>query len=170
MGLAIFCGSRRAGSLPARKSPKRRRDFTWGKAMAQKDIQSVLQEDRVFPTSAQFRKHAALKARELQAMYVSAEQDYVGCWADLARAQIEWHRPFTVPLDDTDAPNYRWFADGQMNVSHNCLDVHLATAADKVAIVFEGEPGDVRKLTYGELHAEVCRCANALKATGIEKG
>jgi acetyl-CoA synthetase len=138
--------------------------------VAQKNIQSVLQEDRVFPPPAQFRRHANLKSADLALMYKKAAEDYVGFWADLAVAEIDWHRPFTVPLDDTDAPNYRWFADGLLNVSHNCLDVHLAAAADKVAIIFEGEPGDVRKLTYGELHAEVCRFANALKVSGIDKG
>jgi acetyl-CoA synthetase len=138
--------------------------------MAQKDIQSVLHEDRVFPPSAAFRKHATIKAAELQAMYDKAGQDFVGFWADLAVAEIDWQQPFTVPLDDSNAPNYRWFADGQLNVSHNCLDVHLQSRGDKVAIIFEGEPGDVRKLTYAQLHQEVCRFANALKANGIERG
>jgi acetyl-CoA synthetase len=124
----------------------------------------------VFPPSPQFRRSAVLNAKEVARLYDKAAQDYVGFWADLAVAEIDWRQPFTVPLDDTDAPNFRWFTDGRLNVSYNCLDVHLPTAADKVAIVFEGEPGDVRKLTYGELHAEVCRCANALKANGIEKG
>jgi len=138
--------------------------------MAQKDIQSVLQEDRVFAPSAQFRKHAALKAGELQGMYDKAAHDYVGFWADLANTEIDWRRPFTVPLDDSQAPNFRWFTDGQLNVSHNCLDVNLRERGEKVAILFEGEPGDVRKLTYAELHGEVCRFANALKATGIRHG
>jgi acetyl-CoA synthetase len=138
--------------------------------MTQKDIQSVLQEDRVFPPSAAFRKHATIKAAELQAMHDKAAQDFVGFWADLAVAEIDWQRPFTVPLDDSAAPNYRWFVDGQLNVSHNCLDVHLQARGDKVAIIFEGEPGDVRKLTYAQLHQEVCRFANALKAKGIERG
>jgi len=138
--------------------------------MAQKDIQSVLQEDRVFPPSAEFRKHAALKETELQAMYAKAEHDYVGFWADLARAEIEWRRPFTVSLDDSRAPNYRWFADGQLNVSYNCLDVHLRERGEKVAILSEGEPGDVRRLTYTELHREVCRFANALKDLGVARG
>jgi acetyl-CoA synthetase len=140
------------------------------KTMAQKDIQSVLQEDRVFPPSKQFSKRAALKADELSAMYAKASHDYVGFWADLAVAEIDWHRPFTVPLDDSDAPNFRWFTDGQLNVSHNCLDVHLTDRAGKTAIVFEGEKGDVRKLSYGELHAEVCRFANALKHLKIGLG
>jgi acetyl-CoA synthetase len=138
--------------------------------MARKDIQSVLQEDRLFPPSAAFAKHAALKAAELKRMHAKAADDYVGFWADLAVAEIEWHRPFTVPLDDSRAPNYRWFTDGQLNVSHNCLDVHLASRADKVAIIFEGEPGDVRKLTYAQLHQEVCQFGNALKALGIGRG
>jgi acetyl-CoA synthetase len=138
--------------------------------MAQKDIQSVLQEDRVFPPSAQFRKQAALKADDLQALYAKAARDPVGFWADLARSEIDWHRPFTVTLDDAKAPNYRWFADGQLNVSHNCLDVHLRERGGKTAIIFEGEPGDVRKLTYAELHGEVCRFANALKALNVSLG
>jgi acetyl-CoA synthetase len=138
--------------------------------MAQKDIQSVLQEERVFPPSARFRKAAALDSGRLQAMYDKAAQDYVGFWADLAAAEIDWRKPFTVPLDDSNAPNYRWFTDGQLNVSHNCLDVHLRERGEKIAIVFAGEPGDVRKLTYAELHGEVCRFANALKANGIARG
>ena len=75
-----------------------------------------------------------------------------------------------MPLDDSRAPNFRWFTDGQLNVSHNCLDVHLARRGDKVAVIFEGEPGDVRKLTYRQLHQEVCQFANALKAQGIGRG
>ncbi len=138
--------------------------------MAQKDIQSVLQEDRVFPPSPAFVKQATLTAAELQSMYDKAASDYVGFWADLAAAEIEWQRPFTVPLDDSRAPNYRWFTDGLLNVSYNCLDVHLAKRGDKVAVLFEGEPGDVRKLTYTQLHQDVCRFANALKAQGIGRG
>jgi acetyl-CoA synthetase len=138
--------------------------------VAHKDIQSVLHEDRVFPPSAEFKKHATLQPKDLAALHKKAAEDYVGFWADLAVSEIHWHRAFSVPLDDTDAPNYRWFSDGQLNVSYNCLDVHLGTAADKVAIIFEGEPGDVRKLTYAELHEEVCRFANALKANGVNKG
>ncbi|HMA00089.1 MAG TPA: AMP-binding protein, partial [Steroidobacteraceae bacterium] len=138
--------------------------------MAEKDIQSVLREDRVFPPSEQFKEHALLQAKELAALHKKAAEDYVGFWADLAVSDIRWHHPFSVPLDDTGAPNYRWFLGGRLNVSYNCLDVHLGIAAEKVAIIFEGEPGDVRKLTYAELHAQVCRFANALKAMGVNKG
>ena len=138
--------------------------------MAQKNIQSDLQKDQVFPASSDFRRKATLKAADFAALYKKAAEDYVGFWADLAVAEIAWQKPFTIPLDDADAPNFRWFVDGELNVSHNCLDIHLETAGDKVAILFEGEPGDVRKLTYRELHAEVCLFANALKAKGIAKG
>jgi acetyl-CoA synthetase len=138
--------------------------------MAQRNIQSVLQEDRVFPPPKQFAKHASPNAAQLKALSAKAETDYIGFWAELAVAEIEWHKPFTIPLDDSEAPNFRWFTDGALNVSHNCLDVHLARQGAKTAIIFEGERGDVRKLTYAELHAEVCRFANALKAKGIRKG
>src|SRR5258708_2057338 len=161
MDSGIFCDSRCAASPPLPKT---------GKTMAQKDIQSVVQEDRVFPPSGAFVRQATLKADELQRMYDKAAGDYVGFWADLAKAEIAWKRLFTVPLDDSRAPNFRWFTDGQLNVSHNCLDVHLAHRGDKVAVIFEGEPGDVRKLTYTQLHQDVCQFANALKALGIGRG
>jgi acetyl-CoA synthetase len=138
--------------------------------MAQKNIESVLNEERLFPPSAAFVEHATLKAAELQRMHEKAAEDYVGFWADLAAAEIEWHKPFTVPLDDSDAPNYRWFTDGQLNASHNCLDVHLRSRGEKPALICEGEPGDVRKLTYAELHQQVCRFGNALKSHGIQRG
>jgi acetyl-CoA synthetase len=129
-----------------------------------------LNEQRVFPPSKQFARNAVLKAADLEALHAKAAADYIGFWSDLALAEIVWHQPFTVPLDDADAPNYRWFADGQLNVSFNCLDVNLARHGDKAAIVFEGEPGDVRVLSYRELHAEVARFANALSARGVTAG
>jgi len=107
--------------------------------MAKKDIRSVMHEERLFAPGETFRRHATLKANDLERMYAKAADDYVGFWADLAVEEIEWTQPFTVPLDDADAPNYRWFADGQLNVSHNCLDVNLPVRGDKVAISFVGE-------------------------------
>jgi acetyl-CoA synthetase len=138
--------------------------------MAQKDIKSVLLEERQFPPSAAFRKQAGIDSKELATLHERAAADYVGFWADMALNEIEWSRPFTLPLDDSEAPNYRWFTDGELNVSHNCLDVHLKARGDKTAIVFEGEPGDIRKLSYAELHRDVCRFANALKARGVTSG
>ncbi len=124
----------------------------------------------MFPPPAHFVQHATLSAAQLAALYSAAARDYIGFWADLARTEIHWHRPFTIPLDDADAPNYRWFSDGEMNVSYDCIDAHLADRADKTAIIFEGEPGDVRRITYRELHTEVSRFANALKAHGAGRG
>ena len=134
----------------------------------QKDIQSVMQKDRVFPPSTEFRKQAVLKAPALERMYARAAEDYVGFWADLAVAEIDWHRPFTVPLDDIEAPNFRWFCDGQLNVSHNCLDAHLEARGDKVAILFEGEPGDVRRLTM-EIESALVAHARVAEAAVVGK-
>src|SRR6516162_8930481 len=89
---------------------------------------------------------------------------------DLAAQELTWQTPFKVTLDESDAPNYRWFSDGELNASFNCLDVHLNERGDKTAVIFEGEPGDVRRLSYRELHAEVCRFANVLKAQGVGRG
>src|SRR5262249_1692169 len=91
-------------------------------------------------------------------------------WAEQARQEVVWQKPFTVALDDSQAPNYRWFADGQLNVSFNCLDVHLAERGEKTAIIFEGEGGDTRRLSYRELHAEVGRFAGAWRARGVGRG
>jgi acetyl-CoA synthetase len=135
-----------------------------------KNIVSVLNEKRVFEPPAAFAAGSTLGRGQLAAMHAKAAEDYVGFWSDMAVAEIAWHRPFTIPLDDSEAPNYRWFTDGQLNVSYNCLDVHLADRAERTAILFEGEPGEVRRLSYAELHRDVCRFANALKARGISKG
>ncbi len=135
-----------------------------------KNIESVLNEKRVFEPTAEFAAGSTLGRAQLAAMRAKAAEDYVGFWADMAVAEIVWQKPFTIPLDDSQAPNYRWFTDGQLNVSYNCLDVHLADRAGQTAIHFEGEPGEVRTLTYAQLHREVCRFANALKARGIGKG
>jgi acetyl-CoA synthetase len=135
-----------------------------------KNIESVLNEKRVFEPAAAFAASSTLGRAQLSAMHAKAAEDYVGFWSDMAVAEIAWQKPFTIPLDDSEAPNYRWFTDGQLNVSYNCLDVHLADRAERTAIIFEGEPGEVRRLSYAELHRDVCRFANALKARGIAKG
>jgi acetyl-CoA synthetase len=138
--------------------------------MSRNDLESVLNEKRVFEPGADFVARARVTRADLDDMHARAAADHAGFWADLARSALAWHRPFTVVLDDSRAPHYGWFTDGTLNVSHNCIDVHLAERGDKVAIRFEGEPGDTRNLTYRELHAEVCRFANALKALGVRKG
>jgi acetyl-CoA synthetase len=138
--------------------------------MPDKNIQSTLLEERLFPPPAQFTARARIKPADAEKLRQAARTDHVRFWAELARAELKWHTPFTQPFDDSEAPNYRWFSDGRLNASFNCLDVHLETRGHKTAVVFEGEPGDVRRLSYRELHAEVCRFANALKAHGIARG
>ena len=138
--------------------------------MADKNIQSVLLETRTFTPPPGFAARARVKPADLETLRKRARDDHVGFWADLASQELTWHTPFTVALDDTQAPNYRWFSDGRLNASYNCLDVHLNERGHKTAVIFEGEPGDVRRLSYRELHAEVCRFANALKAQGVTRG
>jgi acetyl-CoA synthetase len=134
-------------------------------------IESVLTENRVFPPSDAFTKNATVSGIEAyQALCRQAEQDYTGFWATLARAEIDWQTPFTQVLDESNAPFYRWFHDGKLNASYNCLDRHLATRGDKTALIFEADDGSVTKVTYKELHGRVCRFANALKAQGIGLG
>ncbi|MGH8444841.1 MAG: AMP-binding protein, partial [Solimonas sp.] len=139
--------------------------------MADKNnLQSVLTETRVFAPQPEFVAKARLDAGRLDALHAAAAKDHVGFWADLARKELGWQTPFTKALDDSQAPNYRWFIDGKLNASANCLDRHLGARGDKLAIRFEGEPGDRKNYTYKELHAEVCRVANALKSLGVKKG
>ncbi|MFO7324083.1 MAG: acetate--CoA ligase [Pseudomonadota bacterium] len=133
-------------------------------------LQSVLTEERRFPPSPAFAAAAGLDAATLERLCREADEDPEGFWAAQARAELHWHRPFTRTLDRSAAPNYRWFTDGELNVSYNCLDVHLATRGAHTALVFEPESGTPRRLTWRELHAEVCRFANALKALGAKRG
>ena len=138
--------------------------------MTEQNIESALQEERRFPPPPAFAARARLRPQQLEAMRRRAASDHVGFWGELAREQLHWHKPFTVTLDDSTAPNYRWFPDGQLNVSWNCLDVHLEAHADKTAIIAEGEDGDIRRLSYRQLHAEVCRLALGLRQLGIGQG
>ena len=134
-------------------------------------IESVLVENRVFPPPAAFTAQANVKPADFEAMKAKAERDHAGFWADLARENLIWSKPFTQSLDDSNAPFFKWFADGELNASYNCLDRHLNTpVADKTAIIFEADGGDVTKVTYRELYQRVCRFANGLKSLGYKKG
>ena len=135
------------------------------------NIESALNEMRVFAPSGDFVKQANVSGMaEYQALCKAAEQDYPGFWAKLARETLHWKQPFTKSLDESNAPFYKWFEDGKLNVSYNCLDKHLAGQAEKTAIIFEADDGIVTKINYRDLHARVCQFANGLKSRGIKKG
>ena len=135
-------------------------------------IESVLQEGRSFEPPAELAAQARVGSmaayRELVA---KAEADPDAFWGEQARQQLHWFEPFHTVLDWSNPPFARWFEGGTTNLSYNCLDRHLdGPRADKTALIWEGEPGDSRTFTYRELHAEVCKAANALKALGVGKG
>ncbi|CAJ0875443.1 Acetyl-coenzyme A synthetase [Ralstonia sp. LMG 32965] len=135
-------------------------------------IESVLQETRVFNPPESFVKQANIAGMDAyRALCAEAEKDYEGFWARLAHEHLLWHKPFSKVLDESNAPFYKWFEDGELNASYNCLERNLENGnADKVAIIFETDDGNVSRITYRELHARVCRFANGLKALGIKKG
>jgi acetyl-CoA synthetase len=134
-------------------------------------IESVLIEKRLFPPSAAFVKQANISGMDAyRKMAAEAEKDFEGFWAKLAKEHLLWQKPFTQTLDESKAPFFRWFYDGQLNASYNCLDRHQKTQPDKVAIIFEADDGKVTRITYQALYKEVCKFANALKARGIRKG
>jgi acetyl-CoA synthetase len=124
------------------------------------NITSVLKETRLFPPPEAFVKQALINV---------AERDRLAFWAEQAKS-LDWFAPFTKVLDWSNAPHAKWFLGGKINASHNCLDRHLASRKNKAAIIWEGEPGDSRTLTYQQLHREVCQFANALKSLGVGKG
>jgi acetyl-CoA synthetase len=135
-------------------------------------IESVLNETRVFPPSAAFIGQANVSGmKAYEALCAEAEWDNSGFWARHARENILWHKPFTKALDETQAPFYKWFEDGELNASYNCLERNLQNGnAGKVAIIFEADDGKASTVTYQELYHRVCRFANGLKASGIQKG
>jgi acetyl-CoA synthetase len=134
-------------------------------------IESVLQETRIFQPPAQLAKAANVSGMAAyEAMCAEAERDFEGFWARHARAELKWSKPFTRTLDESNAPFFKWFHDGELNASENCLDRHLATLGDKDAIIFEADDGKVTRCTYRELYHRVCQFANGLKALGVQKG
>ena len=135
-------------------------------------IESVLQEQRLFAPPAELAASARIGSLDAyRALCGKAESDPDGFWGDLARSELHWFEPFDSVLDWSDPPFARWFTGGTTNLSFNCLDRHLdGPRADKTALIWEGEPGDSLSFTYRQLHTEVCKASNALKALGIGKG
>ena len=134
-------------------------------------IESVMHENRVFNPPKKLSENAYIKnLKEYQQLCDSAEADYEGYWAGLARDLIDWKKPFTKILNEDNAPFYKWFDDGELNVSYNCIDRHLPSKKDKVAIIFESDNGQVTKITYQELYEKVCQFANGLKTLNLNLG
>ncbi len=134
-------------------------------------IKSILHETRIFPPDPAFVQQANVSGIEAyHALCAEAEKDLPAFWGKLAREHILWHKPFTRVLDETNHPFFKWFDDGELNVSFNCLDRHLATQPDKIAIIFEADDGTITRSTYRDLHRRVCQFANGLKSLGIRKG
>jgi acetyl-CoA synthetase len=134
-------------------------------------IESILKEKRLFPPSSEFSQSAHIKSwDDYQLLYKQAEADPENFWAQMAQQHLHWFQKWDKVLD-WQPPFAKWFVNGKVNVSYNCLDRHLSTwRKNKAAIIWEGEPGDSRTLTYAQLHREVCQFANALKQLGVKKG
>ena len=134
-------------------------------------IESVLHENRVFEPSEAFKQQATVSGiAAYNALCAEFNADYAGTWAKLARELLVWHKPFTKALNEEKAPFYKWFEDGELNVSANCLDKHLATIPNKTAIIFEADDGTSKKVTYIELYHQVCQFANGLKSLNLSFG
>src|SRR5215468_5619441 len=135
------------------------------------NIESVSHETRMFEPPRDFVAQATIKKADFDKLNAAAAADFAGFWAKLARETLLWHKPFTRALDESKAPFYQWFDDGELNVSYNCLERNLENGnANKVAIIFEADDGAVSKVTYQDLYHRVCRLANGLKSLGVKKG
>src|SRR5262245_61528626 len=133
------------------------------------NITSVLKETRTFPPSKEFVDKAFINAAEHDRLTKWAREKPDEFWAEAAKS-LHWFKPWTKVLEWNE-PFAKWFVGGTLNASYNCLDRHaLGSRAEKPAILFEGEPGDTRRITYAQLHKEVCNFANVLKELGIQKG
>ena len=126
-------------------------------------IDALLQENRTFEPPEEFRRNAS--ANDPKVYDIPDREAYWAGWAE----QLDWKKKWDTVLE-WKVPYAKWFVGGTLNASYNCLDRHLATRGDKLAVIWEGEPGEVKKFTYRELHAEVCRCANALRKLGVKLG
>ena len=133
-------------------------------------IENVLHESRSFPPSSEFREQAHISSEEqYRRMYAESIEEPEVFWDRVAK-NLPWIEPYQTVLEPAEPGRARWFGGGQLNASAVCLDQHLEHNGDKVALFWEGEPGDSRRLTYAELHLEVCRLANVLRDRGVSKG
>jgi acetyl-CoA synthetase len=139
--------------------------------MSNPTIESILNEKRLFQPPAELAERAQFKSfSDYEQLYAKAKADPAAFWAELAQQELHWFEPWNSVLD-WQPPIAKWFGGGKLNISYNCLDRHLTTwRKNKAALIWEGEPGDSRTLTYAQLHREVCQMANVLKDLGVQKG
>ncbi|MGJ3250008.1 MAG: acetate--CoA ligase [Elainellaceae cyanobacterium] len=139
--------------------------------MTHATIESILQEKRLFNPPASFAQNAHISSlQDYEQIYERAKADPEAFWAELAEQELHWFQTWDTVLD-WQPPFAKWFVNGKINISYNCLDRHLTTwRRNKAALIWEGEPGDSRVLTYAQLHREVCQFANVLKQLGVQKG
>ncbi len=135
-------------------------------------INNILEEKRLFPPSKEFSDKSNIKSfEELQSLKKQSLENPTKFWESFANSEIDWFEPFQTVLDREKAPFFKWFKEGKLNITYNCLDRHIKNGiGNKTALVWEGEPGDNKKYTYQELLTEVCKASNALKSLGIKKG
>src|SRR5215216_4314756 len=132
----------------------------------------IKMSDKLYEVPAEWKKRAYIDGSKYQEMYTRSVKDPDGFWAEHGK-RIDWMKPFSKVKNTsfTDGVSIKWFEDGITNVAYNCIDRHLKTRGNQTAIIWEGDdPKDDKKITYKELHAEVCRFANVLKAKGVKKG
>ncbi|MCP4482830.1 MAG: acetate--CoA ligase [bacterium] len=137
----------------------------------EKELESLLKEDRVFSPSAEFKKQAAVKSREeYEALYKESINNPEGFWGKVAK-ELHWFKEWKNVLNEDEPPAYKWFEEGKTNIAYNCVDRYIDTPKrNKAAIIWEGEPGDSRVLTYWDLYREINKCANVLRNMGVKKG
>ena len=129
-------------------------------------IENLLEENRIFEPSQNLKKNA----NATEEWFKEAENNRLDYWKKQALNRISWFKEPTEVLDDSNPPFFKWFKDGELNLSYNCLDRHLENDGDRVAYYWEGEPGDTQEITYRDLYERVCKLSNALKSLGVQKG
>jgi len=135
-------------------------------------INNILEENRIFPPSKEFSKNSNLSSiQDLIKLKQDARNNPIEFWDSHAKSEIDWFNLYETVLDTKNAPFFKWFPEGKINITYNCLDRHIKNGlGDKTALIWEGEPGDSKKFTYNELLKEVCKASNSLKALGVIKG
>ena len=135
-------------------------------------INNILEENRTFPPSQDFSNSAIIKSKkELLNLKEKARNNPIEFWDSYAKTEIDWFQAYKTVLDENNAPFFKWFPDGKLNITYNCIDRHIKNGlGDKKALIWEGEPGDSKTFTYKDLLREVCKAANALKSIGVKRG